>query len=237
MIVIPMMGLSSRFYSAGYTLPKYQLPLNNKTVFDYVLESFRSYFDTDMFVFIIRDDESVYAFVNESLIRLGIKNFRIVKIENDTRGQSETVLIGTKEFSIDDEIYIFNIDTMRPGFSKSVFSDQSAGYLEVFSGEGDHWSFVEPGPNNTVVRTTEKERISNLCSNGLYQFSKLEYFKEAADFCIKNNELVKGEFYIAPLYNVLIKQGLSINYKLVDIKNIDFCGTPSEYESLLQTEY
>ena len=125
---------------------------------------------------------------------------------------------------------------MRPGFSKSIFPDQSAGYLEVFSGEGDHWSFVEPGPNNTVLRTTEKERISNLCSNGLYQFSKLEYFKEAAECCIKNNELVKGEFYIAPLYNVLIRQGLSVNYALVDIKDINFCGTPSEYERLLQAE-
>lgn len=33
MFIIPMAGLSSRFFKAGYTKPKYQLDLNGETVF------------------------------------------------------------------------------------------------------------------------------------------------------------------------------------------------------------
>ncbi|HGG7172902.1 TPA: capsular biosynthesis protein, partial [Escherichia coli] len=33
MFVITMAGLSSRFFNAGYTVPKYQLPLHGQTVF------------------------------------------------------------------------------------------------------------------------------------------------------------------------------------------------------------
>ncbi len=52
MFVLPMVGLSSRFFDAGYTLPKYQLPLHGRTVFAHVVDSFRDYFDSDEFLFI-----------------------------------------------------------------------------------------------------------------------------------------------------------------------------------------
>lgn len=34
------------------------------------------------------------------------------------------------------------------------------------------------GENNKVIKTAEKERISNLCSSGLYCFKKTGDFKE-----------------------------------------------------------
>lgn len=232
MIVIPMMGLSSRFFNAGYSLPKYQLPLGDKTVFDYVMFSFASYFDTDIFIFIIRDNDEIESFVRSKAVDLGIKHLKIKRLKTDTRGQADTVHQGLKGEPLDEELYIFNIDTLRFGFEKADFNADSAGYLEVFIGEGDHWSFVEAGANNLVLRTTEKERISALCSNGLYQFSKVEYFEEAFNQQATNNEHVKGEFYIAPLYNYIIKKGLNVHYHAVPIADIGFCGTPCEYESL-----
>ena len=49
MIIIPMAGKSSRFYKAGYTLPKFMLPLNGKTIFEEAVSSFKKYFKTDFF--------------------------------------------------------------------------------------------------------------------------------------------------------------------------------------------
>ncbi|ECR5117115.1 capsular biosynthesis protein, partial [Salmonella enterica] len=34
MIIIPMAGLSSRFFKAGYTKPKYELKAHDKTLFE-----------------------------------------------------------------------------------------------------------------------------------------------------------------------------------------------------------
>ena len=39
MIVIPMLGKSSRFFDAGYERPKYQLPLGDGTVFSESVKS------------------------------------------------------------------------------------------------------------------------------------------------------------------------------------------------------
>ena len=40
MIIIPMAGLSSRFFSDGYKLPKYMLDLHGVPVFDHAFGSF-----------------------------------------------------------------------------------------------------------------------------------------------------------------------------------------------------
>ena len=44
-IIIPMAGESSRFFNAGYTVPKYMLPLGSETVFDKAIKSFKDYFN------------------------------------------------------------------------------------------------------------------------------------------------------------------------------------------------
>ncbi len=232
MIVIPMVGKSSRFFKAGYEKPKYQLEINGESVFSLSVKSFVNYFDTETFLFIIRSDYGTLDFVNSELSLLGIKNYHVRVIDHDTMGQAETVYLGTKDFDTDEPLYIFNIDTFRHDFVKPEVASNSDGYLEVFEGEGDHWSFIEIDYNQKVVKTTEKDRISNLCSDGLYFFKRKSDFERI--FCDLKalNETVKGEFYIAPMYNQLISEGANIRFDLIDSSQIDFCGTPDEYSAL-----
>ncbi|GAA5010892.1 glycosyltransferase family 2 protein [Acinetobacter puyangensis] len=229
MFVIPMAGLSSRFFKAGYTVPKYMLELNDITIFEWSVLSFKKYFQSDKFVFILFDHYDTPNFVKEKIIKLGIINYQIIILNKYTLGQADTVYQGIKDIE-EDEIYVFNIDSRLNNFEKLPF--QVDGYLEVFKGEGEHWSFVLPGENNTVLRTTEKQRISDLCSNGLYYFASLEkykkYFTEELK-CFGNNEI-----YIAPIYNKYIDNGENIKYKIVELKDIDFCGTPIEYLETLK---
>ena len=46
MFVIPMAGLSSRFFKAGFEVPKYQLSIADTIVFDLAIKSFERYFST-----------------------------------------------------------------------------------------------------------------------------------------------------------------------------------------------
>lgn len=234
MIIIPMAGKSSRFFEAGYTLPKYKLPLNGKTVFAEAVCSFKKYFHTDFFLFITRSDHGARDFVKKECLSLGINNFEIVKLDEDTRGQADTVKIGLEKskLSINEEMYIFNIDSIRINFIKptSIFLQNTAGYLEVFKGDGEHWSFIEALPNNFVKRTTEKIRISDLCSNGLYYFSSTKIFKQFFTHFEKINEY--GELFLAPIYNILINNKLNVKYVLLEKDQTLFSGTPKEYEDL-----
>lgn len=50
---------------------------------------------------------------------------------------------------------------------------------------------------------------------------------------LETNNTAKNEYYVAPLYNQLIEQGGIVFYDLIDSDKILFCGTPSEYRSLM----
>lgn len=237
MIVIPMAGESKRFYDKGYKLPKYMLPIGKKTLFERCLFSFKRYFKTDTFIFILRNniDNKIIKFIEQKIIKIGILEYDIVILENNTRGQAETVFQGLKNIYTNEELIIFNIDTIRHNFTKPTYNEDIKGYIEVFEGSGDIWSFVKPGIDNKVLYTTEKVRVSNLCSTGLYQFRKKEYFLETYNHFITldKDKWDGGELYVAPLYNFLINKGMTIKYNLINSNLLDFSGTPEQYTHLL----
>jgi hypothetical protein len=86
-----------------------------------------------------------------------------------------------------------------------------------------------------AARVVEKERISDLCSNGLYYFASVRGFVRALNSYRERNQSVAGELYVAPLYNELIECGMPVGYKLVPANDIGFCGVPDEYVALVRT--
>ncbi|CAK2025102.1 Capsular biosynthesis protein [Vibrio crassostreae] len=238
MIIIPMAGLSSRFFQAGYTKPKYMLEAHGKTLFNHAVSSFEQYFDSEEFLFIVRDVYGTPDFVRQQAEMLGIKEYKVSILECETKGQAETVVLGLEDVCYKGSITIFNIDTFRPGFKYPSLEEMGNGYLEVFKGDGDNWSFAKPLNNGTtkVIETAEKNPISNLCCTGLYYFSDVEsFFESYREYLnLPKEKWQKGELYVAPLYNHLISQGLDIRYKLIERNEVIFCGVPDEYDEFLK---
>ncbi|WP_425653325.1 glycosyltransferase family 2 protein [Vibrio campbellii] len=243
MIIIPMAGLSSRFFKAGYSEPKYMLKAHGKTLFAHAVDSFSKYYENEKFLFIVRDVYDTPSFVSSQANMLGIKDYEIVIINKKTRGQAETVSIGIEEWkkknnvNSDLSITVFNIDTFRPGFQYPPLKHLGDGYLEVFKGIGDNWSFAKPlSDNGTLVcETAEKKPISDLCCTGLYHFNSLELYLSAYYHYLEKpiSEWEKGELYVAPLYNYIIEKGYEIHYNIINREEVVFCGVPEEYVSFL----
>jgi len=239
-IIFPMAGLSSRFTNAGYDKPKYMLDIDGNTVFFHAVNSFKNYFKDNNIVFIYRDTNDTRNFIETECKKMNIQSFQLIKLETETEGQAHTVSLGLEEAKIDKEesILIFNIDTFRPNFKlpSNIDFNKADGYLEVFEGVGDNWSFVLPEENlpQRVKRTTEKERISNLCSSGLYFFKKYEDFNKIFTNLFEKDIRIKNEFYIAPMYNDMIKLNKKIYYSKIKMEDIIFCGTPDEYKEILK---
>lgn len=238
MIIIPMAGLSSRFFKAGYTKPKYMLEAHGKSLFDHSVESFKHYFDSEKFVFIVRDVYETPQYVESRAKALNIKDYEIVILNEETRGQAETVALGLDNYQDSDKpITIFNIDTFRPNFLYPELDKLGDGYLEVFKGEGANWSYVRPMNTNSteIDLTTEKNPISDLCCTGLYHFASAKDYFDAYNhyLSLPQEQWEKGELYVAPLYNYLIKQGKELHYNLIDKEEVIFCGTPDEYLDIL----
>lgn len=237
MIVIPMAGLSQRFTAAGYDRPKYMLPLAGESVFAHSVRSFEAYFNQP-FLFIARDVQDTAGFIAAECDRLGLRQARTIILDAPTAGQAETVEVGLRHADVADAtpVTIFNIDTFRPGFRfpEAAWFANSAGYLEVFVGSGANWSNVEaaPGDDARVVRTAEKQEISDLCCTGLYHFAKASDFVRA--LTLERASRQPSELYVAPLYNHIIAAGQAVNYDIISSDQVIFCGVPSEYEAALQ---
>ena len=227
MIIFPMCGESKRFKIKGYRTPKFLLNLRNRTIFYHVVNGFRKYINKDLFVFIINNPK-YKIFLLREFKKLNLKKYRIVTLKSKTNGQAETVFEGIKNIKINNGLYIFNIDTILKKFEKKNTDED--GYWEVFLGKGDNWSFAKI-KNNKVIATSEKKRISNLCSNGLYFFKKKKLFLDSYKNSIEIFKKNKNELYVSLLYNYLIEKKKIIKIKKINIKNIIFCGTPSEYET------
>ncbi|OFL18275.1 hypothetical protein HMPREF2785_01005 [Corynebacterium sp. HMSC067D03] len=236
MIVIPMVGRSSRFFKEGFSVPKYELCLFGEPVLAWVLRSFQAYYESQKFLFVTREDFNASGFVTEVVKKEGIRDFEIVELDFETEGQAHSVAIGLERMQKSDDagpLVIFNADSMLLNFSIPDRRHIGAGVLDVFRGEGDHWSFVEPASGSRVLRTAEKTRISEFCSNGLYIFANSELFLDSFRAFFDSNLTEKGEYYIAPLYNHLIGQNLPVYFRQVPESDCVFCGTPSEFQALL----
>ena len=244
MIIIPMAGLSSRFTKAGYNKPKYMLNAFDKTIFDFSVSSFEKYFHIEHFLFIALNlsEFDVESFIHEKAQSLSINSYEVIIINKPTRGQAETVYLGLKNSSISlhEPITIFNIDTFRPNFQypNEFDIDNVDGYLETFIGEGENWSNVVPieEGSNKVQFTAEKQQVSQYCCTGLYYFKSVELFNRTYEEYIELNLTSMGitEFYIAPMYNLLIETGKNVHFSVIDKDSVIFCGIPAEYESFLQ---
>jgi hypothetical protein len=238
-IVIPMAGLSRRFAEAGYALPKYMLEARGRTLFAHAVGGFAAYFDRLPFLFVARDVAGTPDFVARECASLGVREARTVVLDAPTAGQSETVALGLQRAGVapGEPVTVFNIDTFRPGFRFPDGFDPGAvdGYLEVFRGSGANWSYVRPAAagSDRVAETTEKVPISDLCCTGLYHFREAGAFLDAHARFAAGEAAAMGlrELYVAPLYNLLIRDGRDIRFHEIGAEEVIFCGVPAEYDA------
>lgn len=243
MIVIPMAGLSRRFMDAGYSVPKYMLPLRGRSVFAHAVGSFEAYFRDIPFLFVVRDVVGTPDFVRAECAALGIVDVHLIVLDSPTAGQAETVEIGVRKAGLlaDVPLTIFNIDTFRHGFRFPNQFDLEVvdGYIEVFVGEGPNWSYVKPesAGSDRVIETAEKRQISNLCCTGLYHFRSIGLYLDVYRRFVAGSARAMGltELYVAPMYNVLIADGADIRLAKIEPAEVIFCGVPDEYRGLLRS--
>ena len=181
-IVITMAGLGLRFRDAGYTVPKYQIEVNGKTLFDWSMSSLENFFG-DTFIFLVRREDDATDFINAACDRMGI-DAKIIQLEKLTRGQAETAMFASKFWSVDEPLLIYNIDTyVEPGQLRPELL-HGAGFIPCFTAEGTHWSFVKLDASGKAVEVREKERISNHCSIGAYYFQSARLYADLYEnFC------------------------------------------------------
>lgn len=223
MIIITLAGESSRFFNKGYSDVKYKLKLNDITILENILNYINQ---NEKIIIVLNKKFDDFKFV-QTILDKKFNKYYIVEIEN-SKGQLDSVyqaLVQSRSFwTNEDRILIFNGDTIR---RQSYEYTDFDGAIECFLQGGNHWSFV----NNIgiVDRVTEKNRISDYCSTGLYEFRNANMIIDWYPLYTTNEE-----YYVAPFYNFLIEKKFKIYSYLSESVNFDLCGTPNEYENTLK---
>lgn len=224
-----MAGNSSRFFSAGYVKPKYMLPYRGKTIFHACVAPFASVFRDARFIFVIRSDFVDEDWISDKLAQLSVTNFSIKSVPDVTSGQAQTVAIGLGAENPLDQIIVFNIDTILTEKSLANLELHGDGFLQTFSAEGDNWSFVDGDTVGNVSHVAEKKRISDHCSTGLYYFKSVDLYNK---YFKQHEASSETELFVAPIYNFMINDGLTIRYGGISPTDILLAGTPEDYEKL-----
>ena len=233
-LVLPMLGLGSRFAKAGYFLPKYLLPLCGRPVLYWTLYSFRKCLDWHL-VFVVRHDHIRYCIqdlIKDYCHEIGFNSFEILVLDYETTGQAHTFYQALVNTPDSDPVCCFNIDSIHLDFDYSFYQRFEHPVIETFKGPGDHWSFVKTSSDDSsrAIKTAEKVRISDNCSNGFYYFSSKLQFMSLFDSSALPG--VDGERYICPLYNSLIDSEVLVVNKEVSSSVLLFSGIPEEYQAL-----
>ena len=238
-IVITMGGLGTRFRNAGYTVPKYMIEARGKTLFDWSLQSLEGYRSiAERYIFIALRDESVdvETFIRNRCDALDLPEYHIEMLDYLTDGQATTAMLAQKYWRLDNGLLIYNIDTYVEAGEMNAQELKGDGFIPCFRGKGNHWSFVRLDESGKAVEIKEKEKISGYCTLGAYYFRTCELYQLLYNeyYVQQKNTGVKGEKYIAPLYDYLIKTGGEIYISDIAQEKVHVLGTPEELNSFLK---
>lgn len=227
-IIITAAGAGLRFQKIGIRKPKYEIIVKGKSLLYWSLISLKKFFNEE-FIFIFRKQAFHKTFVEQELKFLGIRRYKIILLNKLTRGQAETIMQAKRFIKKTDSILIYNIDThISPkAILRSWFNYD--GLIVTMKAKGNHWSFAKTGKNSSwACCVSEKKRISDHASVGLYYFKKFGDFNWVFNNYKNDIKMKWNEIYVCPMYQYLIDVGKKILVKDVPIKNVICLGTPNE---------
>lgn len=219
-IVIPMAGNGSRFSEAGYKDPKPFIPVFGKPMISWVVKNLGVKAN---YTFVIRNEfkDNYNAVEYLNTIAPGCN---IVTVDKTTEGAACTVLLTENYINNDHPLIIINSDQYIEfadceNASKFIFDflynpEQSSlsGKISTFDGKyHPKWSYAKTDEDGIITEVQEKNPISEHATTGLYMWRHGSDFVKYAKQMISKNVRVNNEFYVVPVFNEAINDGLKFS--------------------------
>lgn len=211
-VILPMAGRGTRFSNFGYTTPKPFIEINGKPMFVWALKSLEGLEVKTLFIIVL--EEHLITYNLEFLLNKYCNySYKIITIKDVTEGQLCTVLMAENFINLQEDILIISSDTLViSNMNDLINNNKIDGVISTMvSNNGNNWSFVKVDKSNNVIEVAEKKRISNNISTGLYYFKSSSTFFQYAHKLIESNVRVNGEFYIIPVYGLMLIDGYNIS--------------------------
>lgn len=180
-------------------------------------------------IFVMRDTRSSRSFAQRCLADW-FPDAGTVFLSHSTRGAAFSALAGValcdpaEVLCVDlaDIIYTENFSP-REAFGSDP---QLGGILPTFHSNSVAYSYAELAEDGRVIRTAEKQVISDHASAGTYFFRHSAIYLAALNHAARHEkeQTYKGSFFLCPLFNGVILSGHDVRTfqtsKLIDVKQI-----------------
>jgi NDP-sugar pyrophosphorylase family protein len=227
-ILIPASGQGQRFKDCGYTTPKPFIDVNGETMIQRVISNMTpNKYGHKILIMPLKEWEGKFNISPE---------IGKVFVDEITKGAANTALLAREYIDTDDPLIIASCDQLVD-WNIDDFIEKSKGLdgnLLTFKSDNLAHSFCEV-KKGKVVRTAEKEVISDNANVGIYYFGTGRDFVTAAEIMIDKKDTFNDEYYIAKVYNHLIEMGkTNVEIYELPVENVHILGTPTKLREYLQ---
>lgn len=226
-IVIPMAGHGQRFKDKGYTFPKPLIDVDGAPMVQRVIETLPR---ADRYVFIVLREHGIEV----CLMRM-VDSATVHVRESVAPGAALSVLGAEHLIEGADEILLANCDQLvafdETNFRVLLDEAKPDGVIFTFHSTHPKWSYVGLDERNHVTRVVEKVPISDVATCGIYYWRTGALMLDALQKHVDSGDTLNGESYIAPSYNVMIREGRKVLPFFVSA--MQGLGTPEDLERYL----
>jgi len=224
-VLLPVAGKAQRFLDQGYKMPKPLIMAKTKQVIDWAMESIDT---TDCnLIFAVRLEHINNFSIDDILKQKFGQGIKIVVVDHDTDGTVSTCLLAKDLINNDSPLIIYCPDVCFQSQLRPSSIDESLdGFVLTFKANNPAYSYVATNSEGYATKTAEKQVISSDAAVGVYHFKHGKSFVNYAEELIRKNIRTKNEFYVCPMYNLLIRDGLKV--KISQVEKMHVLGTPEE---------
>lgn len=231
-IVIPMAGRGSRFSKVGYEDPKPLIDVNGRKMIEVVVNNLKPTID-HRFIFVCQE-EHVKEYGLKKLLNSLADDVVIIPINGITDGAACTVLKAEEYINNSEPLMIANSDQWVDCDIDEYLANINGNDGLIMTMRADHekWSYVAFDSDRNVEGVVEKVVVSDEATVGIYNFSRGSDFCRYANEMIEKGDMSKGEYYVAPVYSYMAKEGMSIGIHNIgsELRGMYGLGTPEDLE-------
>lgn len=225
-IVIPAAGRGQRFRDAGHLLPKPLIDVAGKTMISRVIASL-----------LPSGEHRVIAAVPPGTPEM--YDVEQVVINKTTDGAARTVALAIHmaQLDLNEPLLVSNSDQIVD-FDIGEFLRMAHGHdgsLVVFHAPdgSPKWSYARTRQRR-VLEVAEKRPISEYATAGIYYWTRTADFLYSATEMIEADDRTNREFYVAPTYNYMVRDGASITSYIVPAAAFHSMGTPEDLATYVE---
>ena len=156
-------------------------------------------------------------------------NFKFMCLNEDTRGEAETVYLTLENIKTNHPVLCVDCDNFYTNNIVNRWNGNNSIFVFKDSSKKPIYSYCL-SDKNILKNIVEKEKISDLACTGAYGFNSSDVLKKWCKYIIYNNIKSKEEFYMSTVIKHMLTE--NIKFKTEEVLNKDYftLGTPAKLE-------